>query len=331
MLRKSTAENFDFDDVILIPKMGVLQSRSEADTSVRFGKHTFALPVIPANMSSIVDESTCRALAERDYLYIMHRFDIDPFKFIESQNGLGLFSSISIGISGSHYELLTQMLDKGMKPDYITLDVAHGDSTESLKMVRHIANKFPDTFLIAGNIGTPDAALRLTDAGAGAVKVGIGPGSACLTSPNTGFGTRGYQLSALAYVAQALEGSGVQIISDGGIRKHGDIAKAVAFGADMVMIGGMLGGHDENPGEIIEIDGEKKKSFYGSASAEQKGNNKHVEGKKMLVPYKGSLFGTLQGIKENLQSSISYAGGAQLFDLRDVEYTLLRSSDRLNN
>lgn len=150
--------------------------------------------------------------------------------------------------------------------------------------------------------------------------------SACLTAPNTGFGSRGWQLSAVAQVSEALDASHphVKIIADGGIRTYGDIAKSIAFGADMVMIGGMLSGHDENPGEVLEMNGERKKAFFGSASEHQKGEHKHVEGQRLYMPYKGSLATTLQIIKENLQSSVSYAGGKDLHELRRSGYVKLK-------
>lgn len=150
--------------------------------------------------------------------------------------------------------------------------------------------------------------------------------SACLTAPNTGFGTRDWQLSALKEISEAIAGEDAYIIADGGIREYGDFAKSLAFGADFVMVGGMFAGHDENPGEIIEDEnGDKFKVFFGSASEHQKGEVKHVEGKKMLVPYKGSIADTLTTIKENLQSSVSYAGGKSLEALRDVSYVIVKN------
>lgn len=146
--------------------------------------------------------------------------------------------------------------------------------------------------------------------------------SACSTSPNTGFGTRNWQLSAIKDVVNDLDHD-IVIIADGGIRNYGDIAKAIAFGADFVMVGSMFAGHDENPGEVVEVNGEKMKAYYGSASAQQKGENHYVEGVSMLLPYKGSIDETLKTIKQNLQSAVSYAGGDKLEDLFNVEYVLL--------
>ena len=316
-------KTFDYDDIILVPQKCIVKSRSEVSTTATLGGREFALPVVPANMSTIVNEDTCEWLATRNIFYVMHRFSIDSVAFTKKMQAKGLYASISLGIKQVDYDTVDQFKAEGVTPEYITIDVAHGDSDEVIRVVRYVKENLPDSYVIAGNIATINAALRLQEAGADAVKVGIGPGSACLTAPNTGFGSHGWQLSALADIAEKLRGK-VQIIADGGIRQYGDIAKSVAFGADLVMIGGFFAGHDENPGELLEIDGEFKKAFFGSASEHQKGEHKHVEGKKMFMPYKGSLDTTLQIIKENLQSSVSYAGGRDLSALHNVSYTFVR-------
>lgn len=317
---------FDYDDIMLVPGKCVVKSRSEISVGTSFGGNYFELPVIPANMSTIVDENTAMWLAKRGFFYILHRFDVDPVEFTKIMQFEDEVASISLGIKAADYEIIQKFREEGIAPDYITVDVAHGDSEEVFAMVRTLRSLFSKTFIIAGNVATVEGAQRLADAGADALKTGVGPGLACLTAPNTGFGSYGWQLSAVAMISEALDSShpNVKIIADGGIRKYGDIAKSIAFGADMVMIGGMLSGHDENPGEVLEIDGEKKKAFFGSASEHQKGEQKHVEGKKLFVPYKGSLTNTLQIIKENLQSSVSYAGGRELEDLRSSSFVKLR-------
>jgi GMP reductase len=315
---------FDYDDVILVPEKCIVQSRSQVSTTATLGGHEFALPVVPANMSTVVDENTCAWLAERGFFYVMHRFDVDAVAFTKNMQDKGFIASISLGIKQADYDIIDSFVAEGVTPEFITVDVAHGDSEEVFKVVRTLREKLPKSYVIAGNVATAEGALRLANAGANAVKAGIGPGMACLTAPNTGFGSQGWQLSAVANVAKALEGKDVQVIADGGIRHYGDIAKSVAFGADFVMIGSLLSGTAESPGEIIEINGEFKKEFFGSASEHQKGEHKHVEGRKLLVPYKGSMETVLQIMKENLQSSISYAGGNKLSDLHDVKYTLVR-------
>lgn len=329
MPRRLEIEAFDYDDVILVPERCEVTSRSQVDVSVEMGGRTFKLPVVPANMSTITGPLLAEKLSQEGYFYVMHRFDVDPVEFTERMHSIGRYASISLGIKESDYEHVANFRDAGISPEFITIDIAHGHAPSVINMVKHLKENLPSAFVIAGNIGTREAALELANAGANAVKVGIGPGSACLSSPNTGFGTRRWQLSAVEQVAQALqerpEHQDVVVIADGGIRNYGDIAKAVAFGASMVMIGGFLGGHDENPGHLIEgEDGKLYKEFFGSASEHQKGEAKHVEGKRMLVPHKGSIDFTFQTIKENLQSSVSYAGGTSLLDLRDTRYVLYR-------
>ena len=317
-------KTFDYDDVILVPQKCVVKSRSEVSVTAKLGNREFALPVIPANMSTIVDEATCEWLAERNIFYVMHRFDIDAVEFTKRLQAKNLYASVSLGIKPVDYETVDRFVAEAVIPEYITVDVAHGDSDEVIRIVKYIKANLPASYVIAGNLATIEGALRLAEAGVDALKVGIGPGSACLTAPNTGFGSQNWQLSAVANIAEHFKDSSIQIIADGGIRQYGDIAKSVAFGADMIMIGGMFAGHSESPGDIIEVDGEFKKEFFGSASEHQKGEHKHVEGKKMFVAYKGSLDTTLQIIKENLQSSVSYSGGTKLEDLKNVKYVLLK-------
>lgn len=317
-------KTFDYDDVMLIPEKCIVTSRSQVDVSVEFGGRHFASPVIPANMSTIVDESTCEWLAERDIFYIMHRFNVDAVEFTKQMHSKNLCASVSLGIKQADYDTITRFVEAGTIPEYITVDVAHGDSEEVYKIIRTLKKELPDAFIIAGNLATVEGALRTIEAGANCIKIGIGPGMACLTAPNTGFGSQKWQLSAVANIAEAVKNYDVKIIADGGIRHYGDIAKSVAFGADMIMIGGMMSGHTENPGAVIDIDGLPHKEFFGSASEFQKGENKHVEGRKLLVPYKGSLEETFHTIKEHLQSSVSYAGGDTLHALTNVKYTLIR-------
>ncbi|KHE66745.1 IMP dehydrogenase, partial [Halobacillus sp. BBL2006] len=138
-----------------------------------------------------------------------------------------------------------------------------------------------------------------------------------------GFGTGGWQLAALRWCGKA---ASKPIIADGGIRTHGDIAKSIRFGASMVMIGSLFAGHEESPGETIEKDGELYKEYFGSASEFQKGEKKNVEGKKMIVPHKGSLKDTLIEMEQDLQSAISYAGGNHLDSIRHVDYVIVKNS-----
>ena len=296
---------FDYEDIQLIPNKCIVNSRSECDTTVQFGPKTFKLPVVPANMQTVMNESLAEWFAENDYFYIMHRFDeAGRIPFIKKMQNKGLFASISVGVKETEFEFIEKL------------------KTEHL-MIKHIKKHIPQSFVIAGNVGTPEGVRELENAGADATKVGIGPGRVCITKIKTGFGTGGWQLAALNICSKAAR---KPIIADGGIRTHGDIAKSIRFGATMVMIGSLFAAHEESPGKTVELDGKRYKEYFGSASEFQKGEHKNVEGKKMFVEHKGSLKDTLVEMQQDLQSSISYAGGKDLKSLTTVDYVIVRNS-----
>jgi GMP reductase len=311
---------FDYDNILLLPRKCRVESRSECDTSVVLGERSFRLPVVPANMKTVVDESICLWLAQNGYFYVMHRFDLDNVKFVEEMQGKGVFASISLGVKKADYDTVDQLVAQGLVPEYVTIDIAHGHADSVKNMIGYLKEKLPKTFVIAGNVGTPEAVIDLENWGADATKVGIGPGKVCITKLKTGFGTGGWQLSALKWCARVAT---KPIIADGGIRDHGDIAKSVRFGASMVMIGSLFAGHEESPGKTVEVDGALFKEYYGSASDFNKGEYKHVEGKRILEPIKGKLAETLVEMEQDVQSSISYAGGRALMDIRKVNYVTL--------
>ena len=315
---------FDYEDIQLIPRKCIVRSRKECDTSVEFGGRTFRLPVVPSNMQTIIDEKIARYLAENGYFYIMHRFKPETrLQFVREMQENGLYASISVGVKEEEYDFIEELAHAGLTPEYITIDIAHGHADSVSQMIQHIKKHLPDSFVIAGNVGTPEGVRDLEEAGADATKIGIGPGKVCITKIKTGFGTGGWQLAALNWCAQAAR---KPIIADGGIRTHGDIAKSIRFGATMVMIGSLFAGHEESPGEIIEKDGKLYKEYFGSTSEYQKGERRNVEGKKMWVEYKGPLQDTLTEMEEDLQSSISYAGGKTLHALRKVDYVIVKNS-----
>ena len=315
---------FDYEDIQLVPNKCIVKSRSEIDTRIKFGPMTFNIPVVPANMQTVIDEKLAVWLAQNGYFYIMHRFDEDErLPFVKRMHDQGLFASISVGVKPKEHELIDELAAQNLVPEYITIDIAHGHSDTVIEMIKHIKQAMPGVFVIAGNVVTPEGVRELENAGADATKVGIGPGKACITKLKTGFGTGGWQLAAVRLCAKA---ASKPIIADGGIRNNGDIAKSVRLGASMVMIGSMFAGHEETPGEVVEQDGQKYKVYYGSASQYQKGQYKNVEGKKLLVPYRGHISDTLREMQEDLQSSISYAGGKELMSLRKVDYVIVKNS-----
>ncbi len=313
-------EIFDYENVLLLPRRCSVESRTECDPSVEFGPHKFKIPAVPANMRTVVDEGTCEYLARNGYFYIQHRFDIDNLAFARSMRDKGLYVSLSLGVKPHDYATVDALAAQGIGADYITIDIAHGHADSVKNIIRHIKEKLPSSFVIGGNVGTPEGVMDLERWGADATKVGIGPGKVCITRMKTGFGTGGWQLSALKWCARVAT---KPIIADGGIREHGDIAKSIRFGASMVMIGSMFAGHDESPGKTVEVDGKLFKEYYGSASEFNKGVKSFVEGKRILEPMKGKLSDTLVEMEQDLQSSISYAGGTKLFDIRRVNYVIL--------
>ncbi|NTV88608.1 MAG: GMP reductase, partial [Burkholderiaceae bacterium] len=274
----------------------------------------------PANMKTVVDEKICVWLARNGYFYVMHRFDLDNVQFVRDMRAQDVFASISLGVKAPDYAAVDQMLAEGLAPEYITIDIAHGHADSVKKMVRYLKAKMPAAFVIAGNVATPEAVIDLENWGADATKVGIGPGKVCITKLKTGFGTGGWQLSAVKWCARVAT---KPIIADGGIREHGDIAKSIRFGATMVMIGSMLAGHEESPGQTVEVDGKLYKEYYGSASDFNKGEYKHVEGKRIIEPIKGRLADTMIEMEQDVQSSISYSGGKKLMDIRKTNYVIL--------
>lgn len=315
---------FDYEDIQLIPNKCIVNSRSECDTSVTLGKHTFKMPVVPANMQTIVDETIAEWLAKNGYFYIMHRFEEEKrVPFIKRMHEKGLISSISVGVKADEYAFVESLREQDLKPDFVTIDIAHGHANSVINMIQHLKKHLPETFVIAGNVGTPEAVRELENAGADATKVGIGPGKVCITKLKTGFGTGGWQLAAVRRCSKAAR---KPIIADGGIRTHGDIAKSIRFGASMVMIGSLFAGHEESPGETKEENGVVYKEYFGSASEFQKGEKKNVEGKKIWVTHKGSLADTLVEMQQDLQSSISYAGGNDLEAIRKVDYVIVKNS-----
>ena len=313
-------EIFDYDNILLLPRKCRVESRSECNASVMLGNRSFRIPVVPANMKTVINEALCVWMAQNGYFYVMHRFDLDNLKFVRSMKAQGVYASISLGVKQPDYDTVDHLVAEGLAPDYITIDIAHGHADTVQKMIGYLKKKLPDAFVIAGNVATPEAVIDLENWGADATKVGIGPGKVCITKMKTGFGTGGWQLSALKWCARVAT---KPIIADGGIREHGDIAKSIRFGATMVMIGSMLAGLEESPGQTVEVDGKLFKEYYGSASDFNKGEYKHVEGKRILEPIKGNLEGTLREMEEDVQSAISYSGGTRLMDIRKVNYVVL--------
>lgn len=243
----------------------------------------------------------------------------------------------AIGVSGDSMERAKALIEEGV--DALVIDTAHGHSEGVATILKIIKKDFPDTDIIVGNIATGDAAKFLVKAGADAVKVGIGPGSICTTRVVAGVGFP--QLSAIMEVAEAIKGTGVPIIADGGIRYTGDIPKAIAAGADTVMLGSLLAGTKESPGETIIFEGRKFKSYRGMGSIEamEKGSKdryfQDVEDdvKKLVpegivgrVPYKGEVYETMHQFIGGLRAGMGYCGSKDITTQKEAKFVRITSS-----
>jgi len=274
-------------------------------------------------MECVINENIAEQLAKKGYFYVLHRFDVDVFAFAQRMRSKGLPISISLGVNEDSYALLQDLTIATLKPDYITIDIAHGHSIKMERMLKWIKKNFLyPPFIIAGNVSTADAVRDLESWGADAIKVGIGPGSACTTYNATGFGSRGAQASIISDCAIAADRA--VIIADGGIQHPGDISKSLALGAHMVMIGGMFSGLADSPGNIVTgEDGKVYKEFWGSASIHATGKLGRVEGIKKLIPMSNkTIMDEMNFLTECLQSAISYGGGTSLKCFRDVEWMI---------
>ena len=303
-----------YKDISLMPQKCIVKSRKVCKTHVTLGDNTFDMPVYPANMKSVVDEDTCHFFARNGWFYTMHRFGIDVTDFIRTMDIKNLFTSISIGINQDSYDVLTKIYQEPLTVDYMTIDVANAWSDKTSFMVKFIKEHFPETFLIVGNVATCNAVCDLEKWGADAIKVGIAGGSVCITKNKTGVSR-----PMVSCLRECCNTANVPIIADGGIVEHGDIAKALACGATMVMAGSLFAGYDQSAGSLIEINDTEYKEYYGSASKHNKEEIKNIEGKKTLIKYRGDMKRLLTELKEDLQSSISYTGGISLRDLKGIE------------
>lgn len=308
---------YHYKDVFLIPKYSELSSRSKATTVVDFGIKSFSLPVIPSNMKCSIDITTARLLDRLSCFYILHRFDIDVYDFVKTANKeKWKIVSISIGVNSNDYELLNLILNEKLRVDYITVDVAHGHHLLVKNMLSFLKENFKKTFIIAGNIVTEEAARDLTSWGANAIKVGIGQGYVCTTKDKTGFTYP--MFSCILELSKKYT-----VIADGGIRCTGDIAKALAAGAKMVMCGSIFAKLKDSPARTVinPIDNKKYKEYYGSASFQNKGKDKNIEGKTELVELEEKTYHEkIKEIIEDLQSAISYAGGVSVSSLKNSKW-----------
>ena len=316
-----------FDDVLIRPKRSTLVSRSDVDLVREFKfRHTEStwsgIPIVAANMDTTGLFSIARVLQVHKMLTCTQKF-YSTKEFSEAW-GEGIDPeciAVTCGSTDESFNLLKRKMATNNDLKMICIDVANGYREVFLQFVRKVRKEFSDKIIIAGNVATREMTEALILAGADIVKVGIGPGSVCTTRKVAGVGYP--QLSAISECADAAHGLNGHVMSDGGCSSPGDVSKAFAAGADFVMLGGMLAGHDESGGEVIDDgNGSKYKSFYGMSSAKamethygEIAGHRAPEGKEVRVPYRGSLEVTIQSILGGLRSACSYVGARRIKDL----------------
>jgi len=317
--------SYSYDDVLLAPQKSKVKSRSDVSLKTNLTNNfSLDLPIISSNMDSITGVEMANSLGKLGGISILPRFstieeEVEMLQTIKKDIKVGA----SIGIKEDYLERVEKLIQN--KVDLLVVDVAHGHMEKVSEVTKEIKNKYPSIVLVAGNVATYEAAKDLFLAGADVVKVGVGPGSICTTRVETGHGVP--QLTAIMEASKAAKKFNKTIIADGGIKNVGDIVKALAAGAHAVMLGNMLAGVDETPGEIFEVDGKKYKKYFGSTSKEQKEKHslkvqndanylKHIEGVSGAVLYKGSLESIIEKIKAGVSSGLSYSGAFNILELQ---------------
>ncbi|MFZ2431204.1 MAG: GMP reductase [Lutibacter sp.] len=327
-MRIETDLKLGFTDVMIRPKRSTLSSRSLVTLDREFtflhSKHKWSgIPIMAANMDTVGTFEMATALANHKLFTAIHKhYSLQKWKeFMQTASETLIdFIAVSSGIGSADSKKLAAIFNQHPQLKFICIDVANGYSEHFVNFVKKTREQYPDKIIMAGNVVTGEMVEELLLAGADMIKVGIGPGSVCTTRVKTGVGYP--QLSAIIECADAAHGLGGQIVSDGGCKIPGDVAKAFGGGADFVMLGGMLAGHAESGGKIIEIKGEKFKQFYGMSS--ETAMNKHVggiadyrasEGKTVEIPYRGAVENTVQDILGGLRSTCTYVGASRLKEL----------------
>ena len=318
---------YKYSDICLIPNYSEVPTRVACNTRTWIGERRFKLPIIPANMKSVINMDISRYMSVNDYFYIMHRFDNDIAEEVATANSENWKTiSFSVGVQDTDKDKIIKIKKHDHRIDYLTIDIAHGHSLAMKNMIKAIRKALGDSVcIIAGNVCTPLAVKQLYSWGADIVKVGIGQGSPCTTKDKTGF-----TMPMFTCIQEcATKVNGIPIIADGGISCNGDIAKALVAGASMVMAGGMFAKCLDSPAEVTLVDNRLQKVYYGSASAENKNHNRNIEGTTRNLQQSSMTYAEkLQEIQQDIQSSISYGGGEDLsvFNCNNVQYRVIRSS-----
>ena len=331
----------DFKDVLIRPKRSTLTSRSEVDISRDFvflhSQHEYhGIPIIAANMDATGTFEMATALARHKLSVALHKHygEEELVAFFANHPDLTL-PFYSMGITPPDFDKFCCVMKQARGTiRNVCVDVANGYTKAFIRFIHKLRAAYPEITIMAGNVVTGEMTEELILDGVDIVKVGIGPGSVCTTRRMSGVGYP--QLSAIIECADAAHGLRGLICADGGCTSPGDLAKAFGAGADFVMLGGMLAGHDECSSELVEVDGKRKMRFYGMSSREAM--NKYSggvaeyrasEGKEVLIDYRGPVENTLQDILGGVRSACTYVGANRLKEL-SKRTTFIRVTQQLN-
>ena len=331
----------DFSDVLIRPKRSTLTSRSEVEVTREYrflhsGTPYMGVPVVAANMDTIGTFAMAGTLSSSGLATALHKYYKEG-ELVSFFKGLADDATVfySMGITRADFDKFRRVKKlAGKAVRYVCVDVANGYTKAFVDFLRKLRQSYPDITLMAGNVVTGEMTEELILDGVDIVKVGIGPGSVCTTRKMAGVGYP--QLSAIIECADAAHGLGGLICADGGCTSPGDIAKAFGGGADFVMIGGMLAGHDECSGDLIEHDGRPMRRFYGMSS--RAAMDRHAggvaayrasEGKEVLIEPRGPVEATVQDILGGLRSACTYVGARRLKEL-SKRTTFVRVARQLN-
>jgi len=319
-------QSLTYDDISLVPtEISRVKSRTEPVTVCDFFDAKLSLPVLSSPMDTVTGLDMAAELTNSGCLGILNRFDSSLESILASGIGTEKIKSVSIALN-TELSVIEKLAARNM---IICLDTANASNKEVLTKTKEVKKRFKIN-LIVGNIANGATLKQLEDAGADAVRVGIGSGSVCSTSIQTGIGIG--QVSSILDVlfTRIKENLSIKIIADGGIKSAGDCAKALSLGADVVMLGRMLAGTKETPGEVIKYNGQLWKKYRGSASFGVKMKNEFIEGEETMVAYKGTVRNVINSISDGLRSAMSYMNCMSLDELRKTEtFAVLSNSSYL--
>lgn len=317
---KKESLGLTYDDIFMVPKYSNIESRSDVNTAVEKGDWRFNLPIIASPMNTVCEEEMAIKMSEYGGLGIIHRYNSIPQQVEMVKKCRGNTIGAAVGATNDYLERAQELHEAGC--DVFCVDVAHGNHKYVKDALENLRKEFGgDKLIMAGNTADGDGALHLSRWGANMIRVGVGGGSACTTRVRTGHGVPNVT-SLIDSSSPYGVSDDVILIADGGIRSSGDIVKALAVGADMVMLGSMLAGTDESPGEKIIEDGKEYKAFRGMASKEAqnswRGKVSVAEGVSSRVPVKGPVDNILTDLKKGIQSGFSYSGARNMKHFKRV-------------